>query len=348
MSRITKTVRAVWDWIQIEKRKKDNIKWVTDNTKSYHLTKEQEDAARKYFEGCGKIDLSSHNFYYEKTGIFCENYLPEDLHYCHIDPFYNNWREAVYLDNKCYYPRMFTGVKQPDMLATRSNGIWFTADSTQIARQDLDPILSKEPEMVVKTAMGSAGGHGVFFVPGNALSQVEGKIRDDIVIQRPIVQHERLSAINSSSVNTIRLISLLSERGVKVYSSILRMGINGSRVDNASSGGVTCGIDENGCLKKYAYKANGERFEQHVDSGVVFDGYEIPSYHKCLEAVSKLHVQIPHFRLISWDFSVDRAGEPILIEANFNYGQLDFHQLNNGPLFGEDTPMILDEVFGRK
>jgi len=341
-------IRAAWDRILVEQRKNEHSRRVKNHTKAYQLTKEQETAALAYFEQCGKINLSYHNYYYEKTGAFFENYLPDDLHYCHIDPFYNNWREAVYLDNKCYYPRLFTGIRQPDMLAIRSNGLWFVGDYEPISREELDRILEKEQELVVKKAMGSEGGKGVFFVPGNALSQVEGKIRDDIVIQRPIVQHERLSAINFSSVNTIRLISLLSERGVKVYSSILRMGINGSRVDNASSGGVTCGIDENGCLKKYAYKANGERFEQHVDSGVVFDGYEIPGYHKCLEAVSKLHVQIPHFRLISWDFSVDRAGEPILIEANFNYGQLDFHQLNNGPLFGEDTPMILDEVFGRK
>ncbi len=37
-----------------------------------------------------------------------------------------------------------------------------------------------------------------------------------------------------------------------------------------------------------------------------------------------------------------------MIEANLNQGELDFHQLNNGPLFGEDTIKVLDEVFGKK
>lgn len=348
MASVSKNLRKIWDRMLVEQRKKENLRWVKGNTTAYHLTKEQESAALAYFARCGKIDLSSHNFYYEKTGRFCENYLPEDLHYCHIDPFYNNWREAVYMDNKCLYPRMFTGVRQPDMLAIRSNGMWFVGDYVPVTRAELDTLLADEPELVVKKAMGSEGGKGVFFVPGTGLSQVEEKIRDDIVIQRPVVQHEKLSAINPTSVNTIRMISLLSQDGVKVYSSILRMGINGSRVDNASSGGITCGISEDGCLKKYAYKANGERFEQHGDSGIVFDGYEIPGYRKCLEAVASLHVQIPHFRLVSWDFSVDQTETPILIEANLKYGQLDFHQLNNGPLFGDDTPKILEEVFGSR
>ena len=41
-------------------------------------------------------------------------------------------------------------------------------------------------------------------------------------------------------------------------------------------------------------------------------------------------------------------GSPILIEVNMHSGQLDFHQLNNGPVFGEDTEVILKEVFKTK
>ncbi len=343
---ISQRIRKLWDGVLVAQRRKETLLRLKQNTLSNHLSKEQASAARTYFAGCGKIDLRSHNFYYEKTGIFCENYLPEDLHYCSIDPFYNNWREAVYVDNKCLYPRMFTGVCQPDMLAIRCNGMWFVDDYVPISREALGSRLSSEPELVVKMAMGSEGGRGVFFVAGSELSSAEKRIRDDIVIQRPVVQHSLLSAINPSSVNTIRMISLLSDEGVKVYSTILRIGVGKSRVDNASSGGITCGVSPEGRLRKYAYKANGERYEQHPDTAVVFENYPIPGYQKCLAAVQKLHPQIPHFRLVSWDFSVDEAGEPILIEANLKYGQLDFHQLNNGPLFGEDTPKILREVFG--
>lgn len=64
--------------------------------------------------------------------------------------------------------------------------------------------------------------------------------------------------------------------------------------------------------------------------------------------MKRLHPQIPHFRLVSWDFSIDENGEPVLIEANLNCGGIDVNQMNNGPLFGEDTKKVLDEVFGKR
>ena len=55
---------------------------------------------------------------------------------------------------------------------------------------------------------------------------------------------------------------------------------------------------------------------------------------------------IPHFRLVSWDIAIDESGEPILIEMNSAYGGPELHQFSNGPIFGEDTEEILEEVFG--
>ena len=49
-------------------------------------------------------------------------------------------------------------------------------------------------------------------------------------------------------------------------------------------------------------------------------------------------------KMISWDFAVDESGEPVLIEMNINYGELDFHQLCNGPIFGDQTKEIVKEV----
>ena len=49
--------------------------------------------------------------------------------------------------------------------------------------------------------------------------------------------------------------------------------------------------------------------------------------------------------MISWDIAIDNNTDPILVEANFANGQLDFHQLNNGPLFGNLTESILTQVF---
>ena len=343
---IVKYFQKARDFILTSQLNKEHRQRVRQHAPNYVLTKEQETAVRAFYAPYVKnVDLGAHNFYTAKTGVFHVNYIPDDVHYACIDQHYNDWRETRYSDNKCFYGRMFAGIRQPETLASRMGGLWYVGDFEPISHPELDKLLAGEEEIVVKKAMGSEGGKGVYFIKGNELGSIEPKIKDDIIIQRPLRQHAALAAINATSVNTIRIISLLSEEGAKAYSAILRIGINGARVDNASSGGITCGITADGKLKHYAYKANGDRFEQHPDSGLAFEGYEIPGFHRCLEAVPKLHVQVPRFHLVSWDFAVAENGDPVLVEANLNYGQLDFHQLNNGPLFGEDTEKILKAVF---
>lgn len=348
MSIIVKIYHKIRDQYLISldlKRQRDKMR---SGVNGYVLTKEQEQQARDYFAPYIKADLSAHNFYTEKTGKFYANYMPDDLHYSRVNTFFNDRLEVRFLSNKCLFPQLFRGVKQPVEVASRSGGLWFDGQRQLISRQVLDNLLAAEPEIVAKKASGSGGGKGVYFVAGKDFATVERHFPEDIVIQRPMQQHPDLAAINASSVNTVRVLSLLTKEGVKVYSSILRIGRNGSRVDNAGSGGVTCGITDDGKLKKYAYAMNGDRFEAHPDTGLPFEGTQVPGFDKCLEAVSKLHVQIPRFPLVSWDLAVDPDGDPVLIEANLRYGSIDIHQLNNGPLFGDDTQKILKMVFGEE
>ena len=71
----------------------------------------------------------------------------------------------------------------------------------------------------------------------------------------------------------------------------------------------------------------------------------IPNFHECVDLVKQL---APRFvsvsRLISWDIAISEDSHPILIEANLSFGEIDFHQMNNGPIFGEMTDEILDYV----
>lgn len=138
--------------------------------------------------------------------------------------------------------------------------------------------------------------------------------------------------------------TLLFNNKVQILSSVFRMGVNSSRVDNASSGGIVCGIEENGQLKNIAYDTKGNRYDCHPQ-GMNFADVVIPNFHECVDLVKQL---APRFvsvsRLISWDIAIAEDSHPILIEANLSFGEIDFHQMNNGPIFGEMTDEILDYV----
>lgn len=316
------------------------------------LTKEQVEKIKNFWAPYENITTIFHQMYYEKTGVFSEKYIPIDVYTNVIDEYFNPRSEGKFIDNKCYYNAFFGKIKQPEFAVMRSGGFWFNEEMQMISEDDVADIVSKEDELFVKVATESYGGKGVQYISkeNNIVKAFWDFVRAtkcDIIAQRAIKQHKDISAVNESSVNTIRMISLLSKDGPKIYSSIFRVGMKGKKVDNYTSGGLTVGINEEGFLNQYAYNDRGECFDKHPSSGFVFGGYEIPGYKKARELVMKAHPMVPHFRLVSFDIAIDENGEPIFVEANLCKGSVEIHEFNNGPLFGEDTKKILDEVFGK-
>ena len=213
--------------------------------------------------------------------------------------------------------------------------------------------IGKYDKVFVKAATDSSGGSGVKlimvkYLDKDAIDEQLIPFTGDVIIQVPIKQSSIMARLHPSSVNTLRIISLLDRNGqVKIYSSIVRMGVGDAVVDNASSGGITCGVNLNGRLKPVAYSAKGDKFDVHPTTKIHFDEIVVPNFEAAKKLVQQAHLMIPHFRLVSWDIAFDKKDQPLLLEANLHYGELDFHQLNNGPIFGDDTIKILEEVFSK-
>ena len=312
------------------------------------LSKGQKEELRRFWGKFVNINTYDHEFYLNACDDFDVKYIPASIHYTVIDKYFNDWEIAKIVDNKTEYKRLFPNVLQPETILMRCNGFWY--HDSVISNTDVCDIILYNVPCFIKLATNSEGGKGVYYIDKECTKQeinsLLNKIKGDIIIQKALEQSLELSKLNSSSVNTIRLMTLLNKNGsVKLCSACLRMGIEGSKVDNASSGGVVAGINDKGYLKKYAYKPTGERFVKHPTSNIIFENYKIPNFDKCKDLVIKLAPHYPYFRLISWDIALNQNNDPVLIEANLSSGELDFHQLNNGPIFGEDTERILKEIF---
>jgi hypothetical protein len=333
-------------------KKQDNLylSLVKDISKR-ELTPNQQKSINDLFSKYVKIRYNSHIFYTASTGFFSEKYIPDSLWTNYIDQYYNDWAAANVIDNKVLYLTLFADVKQPKMIVYRSNGFWYNEGGKIIEFDKAINLIMSQDDCFIKRAQNSWGGKGVFYFSSNTnnvdyLIEIINRIPVDIVVQESIKQSSTLSRLNSDSVNTVRILSFLSNNGtVKIYSSILRMGIAGAKVDNASSGGISCGIQEDGRLKNKAYSNTGILFYEHPSSKVKFDDICVPNFSKMKDLVNNLHPKFPHFRMIGWDIACDYNDDPILIEANFCDSELDFHQLNNGPIFSDDIEMILSEVF---
>lgn len=327
-----------------------------DNTKK--LSSDQIKEIKKFWAPYCKISPKWALYYSAKNGQFDPRYIPNTLYYTKIDQYFNSRKLGYGFNDKNYYSKIFDGIKQPKVLVRKVNGFILDENYHILTIDKAKEIILQNDEVICKPSQESGSGRGIKFFTPQSISEIyeflNSKEYDNYVVQCLLKQHKDLNRIHKDSVNCIRICSILLDDGVYILSSVLRMGFGNSKVDNATSkdnsayDGMSCGIDETGKLKKYAYGYyKGNRMIQHP-GGVIFEGYKIPSFDKAIELVKECHPRISNFRLVSWDIAIDEDGNPVLIEANMRKGSINFHQFNNGPLFGDLTEKILNEVFGVK
>ena len=154
------------------------------------------------------------------------------------------------------------------------------------------------------------------------IEKLRGAIDGKSILQRRVIQHERLNSLYPSSINTLRIVTALNCTGAKPLSAILRVGSGNRPYDNWGAGGIAVGIDmSSGTLKKYGFFRPdfGKVTTAHPDTGKVFDGFEVPFFEQCVEDAKKMHKFFYGIHSIGWDFAVTPEG-PVCLEGNDNWG----------------------------
>ena len=165
--------------------------------------------------------------------------------------------------------------------------------------------------------------NGLIYVNGQLTTQVDDLVSTftdtNYVIQERVIQHSQMSQLCSTAVNTIRLITVMTtNEDVIALRAGLRIGREGSNVDNCARGGVFVGIDLNSgkLLKRGIIKPPyGTTVFQHPDSKIVFDGFEIPFFKEALAMAKELHSKLYRIHSIGWDIAITPDG-PMFIEGN--------------------------------
>ena len=307
---------------------------------------------REFWKPWTKVSPQWAWYYASQNGIVDPKYIPNDLYYTKIDQHFNQRKLGWGFNDKNYYDRIFAGIKQPKTIIRNISGILLDDKYCQISIDDAILRICAFDEVICKPTLESGSGRGIEFWDTHSdrnsiRSFLTNKNENDYIVQQIIVQHPDLDLIHKGSINSIRIASILMPDGVHILSSNLRMGVDKSRIDNVTAGGISAGINSDGTLKKYATSYySGEKYSVHPQ-GMVFNGFLVPSFDKALELVRVAAPLIPHFRLVSWDIAIDENGDALLIEANMRKGGINLCQFNNGPLFGDLTERVLNEVFNK-
>lgn len=134
-----------------------------------------------------------------------------------------------------------------------------------------------------------------------------------------IQQHPVLTAVNPSSVNTIRLIVARKGDRVQMVGAGLRSGGSGQFVDNFHHGGTAYPLDlETGVITARGIDLDGNFVLRHPVTGHIMPGLQIPHWDLLLEQVRQASVMTEHIGYIGWDLAVTADGVEF-VEGNINY-----------------------------
>lgn len=173
----------------------------------------------------------------------------------------------------------------------------------------------------------------------NTLVQKENNFELEEIIK----QHQKVSEIYPNSINTVRVVTIVTTKegksvltipkkernGIELVPHIIcayfRIG-NGKCVDNFNSGGMVAPIDENtGIVSQSAIDKAKNIYEKHPQTGTTIKGFKFPYWEETLELCKKASKEIPEMGYVGWDVAITPDG-PLLVEGNEFPGH-DIYQL---------------------
>ena len=213
-----------------------------------------------------------------------------------------------FFDNKCEFNQLFHDHVKRGWL-----------DFTKTTEEEFAAFLQGRGDIICKPIDGSSG-RGIEkhtpeeYADPKKLYQ-ELKERGIGIIEDRVIQHDAISALCPTSVNTIRVATLLGDKKEGIVYAYIRIG-NGKVMDNVDCGGMAAPIDlETGIISGPGADKSGNVFEKHPMTGHEIRGTQIPYWKEVRElCLSAMHV-VPQVRFVAWDVAITPDG-PVFIEGN--------------------------------
>lgn len=286
------------------------------------------------------------------------NIVPEDIGRSYIEEVLNPIKSRFVFSDKNLFPRIVGKENCPKTILCRINGSVILDSNYLPAKSDLTTYIGDIKEVILKPSVDSCSGNGIikFVREGDwFISQTKEKIKltfnflkeysTDFCLQETVHQHDFMKQLCPTSVNTIRLCVYRSvkDETINVIASIIRVGKDGSFVDNAHAGGMFTGVNvNNGVLGNFVV-------DQYGNKKTIWNGLDytqniltVPDWNKVLVFAKKVGRSILHHRLIAMDIAINENGDPKLIEYNLEGFSYWLYQLTGQEALGKYTDEIID------
>ena len=310
------------------------------------LTATQKKQVNEVWNGHVK-EFGTHELVLSATGVFDPYICSEFLIRSEIDPCLKNFELNMGMSEKNYFDRLFPEVPLPKTVARNINSSWLDKDYRPITADEALALMCEHERVFVKPSVEGGFGRGAGLFERDRMADVLRLYPKNCIVQEVFRQHAVLSALNPTSVNVMRVVSLHLNGKVTPVNCALRCGAAGSVTDVCITadghGTVIIGVNPDGTIKDKGYYSCGATTEV-APSGQRFAGWQLPNFEQAMKLTTYIHERLPHFRHISFDICFAEDGTPTLMEYNIRRPGVLYYQYANGPLFGDRTKEIIDTL----
>ena len=185
---------------------------------------------------------------------------------------------------------------------------------------DFKAFLAKYPDIIAKPLEGSSG-VGIERFTSEHWQGREADFLQELkdkqigIIEERVIQHPKMMEMCPTSVNTIRIATLLGDKKQGIVYAFLRIG-TGNVMDNVDQGGMAARVDlASGKLLTVGADKKGNTYTEHPITHTPIIGFQIPYFEEAKAMCLKAAQKVPQMRFVAWDVAITEKG-PVFIEGN--------------------------------
>jgi len=145
-------------------------------------------------------------------------------------------------------------------------------------------------------------------------------VKNKMLVEQYLEQCDEIKVFHPKSLNTIRIVTVGNKDKAEVFGAIIRVGVGESIVDNAHAGGLYAQINiKNGIIESDGIDVQGNKYDRHPDSKIMFKGYQIPMWNSIVETCCEA-AKIIGNTLTGWDVVINSQREIEFVEGNLMPG----------------------------
>lgn len=231
----------------------------------------------------------------------------------------NNVQIVRALNDADYYHLVDDKVEFNELFKDYLKRDWLDMRKTSL--EEFEAFCNKHDEMMIKP-LNETGGKGVeklYVKDYPSPKELYDLILDKkaYLVEEVVKQHHDIARLYPYSVNTYRILTIKTEDDVDVIFAYIRLGNNGSVVDNHHAGGMSTPLDlETGKILYPAVDLDLKLYDEHPMTHVKFVGYQLPFWPEAKQMVKEAALLVPKLRYNGWDVAIAEDG-PLLIEGNY-------------------------------